>query len=538
MLAALAVEFGAHHPGDLEGPFALRSVGPREDSLLLVIAEPHRSRVLRCLLGRPGDGPPSAPALEQTGSRGPWLVLGPRGAGGTVLIPKDHGPALRLAQQELTARQAARPGGGSWPAWSGSPAGRTAASTVLRRIRLFADDAVVDFRTSLPGEAVLAGPYPDLLESAARPSVMAVCNSTGGHGCSSLAAALAQALGREGHRVLYVATQRGLPSGPGLYGGDWPAADAGLATVSRDPARHVEQLPSLAHAFVRCSSPGADGPDQARQLANLLRHPFLDAAFSHVVIDASATGLPHAAARTADLTIVPWRRVPRPPGRQGTDVHLTPLGEIWAWLDETYREVQRMPRLEDYYAHAERLAQFARTHGTDTPDHPLEDVLERQMFLHDTETAGARRWGAQWTAARDGWISHLLREQTSDTRWDDAAGTRVLRTLSAQEWSAALRNKITAAAHEVLCDLPAASRRRRPWLVPTVRIRADALHAVREACAQTGLQVSSTVLPDIGDATRPASRARWEEAVHQLVGEVGRSRPLEWCIDGHSVISF
>lgn len=525
VLAALVAEFGAHRPGDLEGPLALRWVGPREDSLLLAIAKAHRDRVLRRLLGHVEAGGPDVPELEQIGREGQYLVLGRRTVGGTLLLPKDHGPALRLVQEDLAARQDGADGERVRPSWSDSPDGRATASTVLRRIHLFAGDDLVDFRHALPGDDVLAGPYPELLAPAGRPRVLAVGNSKGGHGCSSLAASLAEVLGRQGHRVLYLQTSRGPQGGPGLQGHRWPEADPGLDTVAKDPALHVQQLPHLAHSFVRCSTPGPDGPGQARQLALLLRHPDIDAAFSHVVIDASPTGLPHAATRTADLTLVPWRHVLRPPGRDVTEVHLTPLGEAWVWLADGYRKAQQLPLLEDYEAYEERLAQFTRERGADDADHPLEDVIDRRLFLSDTQDTGAERWGSRWAAARAGWIKHLLREQDSDTGWDDAAGARVRRTLSDQEWATVLQAQVARTTGELLRDLPGPTGRRQPLLVPTTRMPADAVQTVRAACAAQGLQVSSTVLPDIGDAGRPDSRARWADAVRQLADEACAALP-------------
>ncbi|RNG38011.1 hypothetical protein EEJ42_02200, partial [Streptomyces botrytidirepellens] len=96
VLAALVSDFGVHCPGD-DGPFALRWVGPREDSLVLAAAEAHRERVMRSLLAAGGadavQGAPPGPGQK-------WITLaGP--SGGTLLLPRDHGPALRRAVEEL-----------------------------------------------------------------------------------------------------------------------------------------------------------------------------------------------------------------------------------------------------------------------------------------------------------------------------------------------------------------------------------------------------------------------------------------------------
>lgn len=516
VLAALVGEFGVHRPGDLGGPFALAWVGPREDSLVLAVAGLHRERVVRCLLeaGTAGDSR-RAPGREQRRTTGQWITLSGF-AGGTLLLPKDHGPALRRTAEAL----ADRPTGGrpqdAPPAWACAQDGRERASAVLRRVRLFADHDTVDFGAGLPGDAVLAGPRPEMLTRAHRPRIVAVVNSKGGHGCSSLAIGLTQALAGQGHRVLHLVTSRGGQDGPGLQGQRWPEADPGLAVMAQDPGRHVHPMPGLGHSFVRCSSAGADGPDQARQLALLLRHPSIDLAFSHVVIDASPTGLPQAAAGTADLTLVPWRRLPRPPGRKVTEVHLTPLGEIWAWLADAYQD--SLPAgLEDDLAFEERLERFAREHGMQEPDDEAEDGLARRLFLRDTDELGRQRWGARWEEARDGWIAHLLHEE--NTGWDEAAGARVPRTLSDQEWETALHSKVARAADELLWNLPISTGRRRPWLVPTTRMPAEADHILRGACTAQGLRMSSTVLPDVGNAALPTSRARWEDAARRLADE-------------------
>ncbi|RNF81164.1 hypothetical protein, partial [Streptomyces botrytidirepellens] len=443
-------------------------------------------------------------------------------SGGTLLLPRDHGPALRRAVEELAARPSSSQPQGTFPVWVGIPGGRERASRVLRRIRLFADHAAVDFRTELPGDAALAGPRPKLLLRARRPRVIAVANCQGGHGCSSLATGLAQAMGGQDHRVLYLLTSRGVQAGPGLQGHRWPEADPGLAAVAQDPGRHVHPLPGLGHAFVRCSAPGADGPDQARQLALLLRHPSIDRVFSHVVIDASPIGLPRAAALTADVTLVPWRRVPRPPGREVTEVRLTPLGAVWAWLADTYRDSEPAG-LEHCYAYEARLEQFARQTGAKKEDDQLEDGLARRLFLHDIDEVGRQRWGARWVAARDGWIAHLLHEKSNG--WDEAAGARVRRTLSDQEWETALHSRVAEAADEVLWNLPVSTGRRRPWLVPTTQMPADVLHTLRGACTAGGLRLFSTVLPDIGNAVLPASLTRWEDAVRQVADEACAQLP-------------
>ncbi|MFD8900515.1 hypothetical protein [Streptomyces ardesiacus] len=284
-------------------------------------------------------------------------------------------------------------------------------------------------------------------------------------------------------------------------------------------------MPGLGHAFVRCSAPGADAPEAARQLALLLRRPALDRAFSHVVIDSSPTGLPRAAASTADLTLAPWRHMPRPPGREVTEVHLTPPpGEIWAWIEGAYRGFENSGAgPEDYAAYEEPLEQFAREHGAQAADSELADTLARRLFLSDTDEAGRQRWGARWEAARDGWIAHLRNQNA--TGWDEAAGARVTRTLSDQEWEAVLRSKVAEAAAEVLWDLPISTGRRRPWLAPTTRMPADVLSTLRQACAAQGLRLSSTVLPDLGNAAGPASRARWEDAARQLADEAHAQLP-------------
>ncbi len=522
VLAALAGEFGVHSPQDQGGPFGLVWVGPREDSLIVAAAAAQRERVVRCLLRAAAADSHGASGCEQHKTTGQWIALaGP--AGGTLLLPRDHGPALLSARADLSGRPANDPAQEVF--WVRTPGGRERASTVLRRIRLFADHDTVDFRTALPEDAELAGPHPELLTRPRRPRVIAVVNSKGGHGCSSLAAGLAQALSGQGHRVLYLLTARGGPGGPGLQGHQWPEADPGLAAVSQEPDRHVLPVPGLGHAFVRCSTLGADGPDEARQLALLLRHPALDRAFSHVVIDASPTGLPRAAASTADLTLVPWRHMPRPPGRDVTEVHLTPQGEVWAWLEGAYRDFENSgpAELEDYAAYEERLDQFVRDHGAQAADDELEDGLVRRLFLHDTDEAGRQRWGTQWDQARDGWIAHLRRKQAAG--WDEAAGARVTRTLSDQEWETALRSRVAEASDEVLWDLPIATGRRRPWLVPTTRMPADVLGALRRASAARGLRLSSTVLPDLGNAVGPASRARWEGAARQLADEAHMQLP-------------
>ncbi|MFI6278073.1 hypothetical protein [Streptomyces sp. NPDC050988] len=519
VLAVLVGEFGVHRPGGLGGPFALSWVGPREDSLVLAVAEPYRERVLRCLLEAGGT-----PGPEQRRPAGQWITL-VHPAGGTLLLPRDHGPVLLHAGQDPAARPFSGTPRGALPDWAAQPGGRERASTVLRRIRLFEGHGTVDFHTALPDDAVLAGPHPELLVRARRPRVIAVVNSKGGHGCSSLATGLAQALAGQGHRVLYLLTSRGVQDGPGLQGHRWPEADPGLAAVAEDPERHVRPLPGLGYSFVRCSAPGADGPDQARQLALLLRHPSIDRAFSHVVIDASPTGLPRAAAHTADLTLAPWRPMPRPPGRQVTEVHLTPLGEAWAWIEAAYQEFEdsEPDEQEGYDAYEERLEQFARENGRTETDDELDDGLARRLFLRDTDEAGRRRWGARWEAARDGWIAHLRHE--SNHGWDEAAGARVPRTLSDQEWQTALHSWVAWAADEVLWGLPASTGRRRPWLVPTTRMPADVVRTIGEACTAQGLRMSSTVLPDLGNQVLPASRARWEDCVRQLAGEACAQLP-------------
>ncbi|MFJ5951434.1 hypothetical protein [Streptomyces noursei] len=525
VLAALVGEFGVHRPGELGGPFALAWVGPREDSLILAAAGPHRERVVRCLLeaGAAADCRGTA-SSQRYKAAGPWISLtGPSG-GGTLLLPRDHGPALLSAVEDLTARPSSGTPQAAPPGWAGTPSGQERASAVLRRIRLFAGRGTLDFRTGLPGDLELAGPRPELLTRTRRPRVVAVANSKGGHGCTSLATGLAQALAGEGHRVLYLVTSRGGPDGPGLQGHQWPETDPGLAAVAQDPGRYVQPLPGLGHAFVRCSTPGADGPDQARQLALLLRHPSLERAYSHVVLDASPTGLPRAAASTADLTLAPWLHVPRPPGREVTEVHLTPLGEVWVWIAGAYRDFDCRPSaLEDYDAYDERLEQFVREHGRQVTDDELEDGLARRLFLRDTDELGRQRWGARWEAAREGWLAHLLQENT--TGWDERAGARIPRTLSDQEWATELGATVARAADEVLWDLPVATGSRRPWLVPTTRMPADGLRHLRAACTAQGLRLTSTVLPEVRTPVMPASRARWENAVRQLADEACAQLP-------------
>jgi hypothetical protein len=523
VLAALVAEFGVHRPGEQDGPFALAWVGPREDSLVLVAAEPHRERVVRCLLEAGGLDGRGAPGLEQRRASSGWIALA-RAAGGTLLLPRDHGPALLRAVEDRAARPSVAQSQGALPAWAGTPSGRERASTVLRRIRLFADHDTVDFHSALPGDTVLAGPHPELLVRARRPRVIAVVNSKGGHGCSSLGAGLAQALAGQKHRVLYLVTSRSGQGGPGLQEHRWPEADPGLAVVAQAPDRHVHPMPGLGHSFVRCSAAGAEGPAQARQLALLLRHPAVDRAFSHVVIDASPTGLPHAAASTADLTLVPWRHMPGLPAREVTEVHSTPRGEIWGWLKDAYRAAEPA-ELEDLDVYEERLEQFAREHGAQLADDELEDGLARRMFLRDTDEAGRQRWGARWEEARDGWIAHLLHEE--NTGWDQAAATRIPRTLSDQEWEAALHSRVAKAADELLWNLPLSTGRRRPWLVATTRMPADVVRTLRGACTAQGLRMASTVLPDAGNAVLPTARARdrWQDAARRLADEACAQLP-------------
>ncbi|MFF3787145.1 hypothetical protein [Streptomyces sp. NPDC001933] len=468
-----------------------------------------------------GAGGLKAPALEQRKGAGKWFTLADP-AGGLLLLPHDHGQALLRATADL----ASQPSNGSvrsgFPLWMDTPSGQERASTVLRRIRLFVNRPTVDFRTALPGDAALAGPHPQLLTRTRRPRVIAVVNSKSGHGCSSLAAGLSQALADQDHRVLYLLTSRGKRSGSGLWVHRWPEADPGLSTVAQDPERHIHSLPGLGHAFVRCSTPGADGPDQARQLALLLRHPSLDRAFSHVVIDASPTGLPHAAASTADLTLAPWRRMPHPPGREVTEVHLTALGKVWDWIEASYRDFAYSWPDEPEKCD-ERLDRFVRETGRQEVDGEFEDGAARRLFLRDSDEAGRQRWGAQWEEARDGWIAHLLRK--NDHGWDEAAGRRTRRTLSDQEWKAALQSKVGEAADEVLWDLPVGTGRRRPWLVPTTQLPADVVRTIGEACSAQGLRLASTIVPDVGSLDLPASRSRWKNAVRQLTGEACAQLP-------------
>ncbi|MEU9761928.1 hypothetical protein AB0D98_19705 [Streptomyces sp. NPDC047987] len=88
-----------------------------------------------------------------------------------------------------------------------------------------------------------------------------------------------------------------------------------------------------------------------------------------------------------------------------------------------------------------------------------------------------------------------------------------------------MRSRVAEAADEVLWDLPISTGRRRPCLVPTTRMPADALRPLRQACAAQGLRLSSTVLPDLGSAVGPASLARWEDAARQLADEAHAHLP-------------
>ncbi|MFI0813517.1 hypothetical protein [Streptomyces echinatus] len=88
-----------------------------------------------------------------------------------------------------------------------------------------------------------------------------------------------------------------------------------------------------------------------------------------------------------------------------------------------------------------------------------------------------------------------------------------------------MRSRVAEASEEVLWDLPIATGRRRPWLVPTTRMPADVLGALRRASAAQGLRLFSTVLPDLGNAVGPASRARWENAARQLADEAHMQLP-------------
>ncbi|MFH0245882.1 hypothetical protein ACGRHY_26495 [Streptomyces sp. HK10] len=88
-----------------------------------------------------------------------------------------------------------------------------------------------------------------------------------------------------------------------------------------------------------------------------------------------------------------------------------------------------------------------------------------------------------------------------------------------------MRSRVAEAADEVLWDLPIFTGRRRPWLAPTTRMPADVLRPLRQACAAQDLRLSSTVLPDLGNAVGPASLARWEDAARQLGDEAHAQLP-------------
>ncbi|MFJ5817350.1 hypothetical protein ACIQGT_26150 [Streptomyces sp. NPDC093108] len=156
-------------------------------------------------------------------------------------------------------------------------------------------------------------------------------------------------------------------------------------------------------------------------------------------------------------------------------------------------------------------------------DDESENGLARRMFLRETDEAGQRRWGARWEEARDGWAAHLLHER--NTGWDQAAGARIPRILSDQEWEAVLHSRVTRAADELLWNLPVSTGRRRPWLVPTTRMPAEVVRTLRGACTAQGLHLSSTVLPDVGNAVLPTSRARWQDAVRQLADKACAQLP-------------
>ncbi|MFE9250925.1 hypothetical protein [Streptomyces sp. NPDC007088] len=145
------------------------------------------------------------------------------------------------------------------------------------------------------------------------------------------------------------------------------------------------------------------------------------------------------------------------------------------------------------------------------------------MFLRATDDAGRQRWGARWEEARDGWIAHLLREET--TGWDQAAATRTPRTLTDQEWEAALHSRVAKGADELLWNLPTSTGQRRPWLVATTRMPAEAVHTLRGACTAQGLRLASTVLPDTGNAVPPPARDRWEDAARRLADEARAQLP-------------
>ncbi|GAA2720650.1 hypothetical protein GCM10010315_41540 [Streptomyces luteosporeus] len=53
------------------------------------------------------------------------------------------------------------------------------------------------------------------------------------------------------------------------------------------------------------------------------------------------------------------------------------------------------------------------------------------------------------------------------------------------------------------------------------------LNTLRTACAAQGLRLSSTVLPELGNAVGPASRARGEDAARQLADEAHAQLP-QW----------
>jgi hypothetical protein len=54
---------------------------------------------------------------------------------------------------------------------------------------------------------------------------------------------------------------------------------------------------------------------------------------------------------------------------------------------------------------------------------------------------------------------------------------------------------------------------------------ADVLGALRRETEAQGLRLSSTILPNLGNAVGPASRARWEDTARQLADEAHMQLP-------------
>ncbi|MFE2850210.1 hypothetical protein ACFXJO_03655 [Streptomyces lavendulae] len=523
-LSALVAEFGAHHPGALGGPFALSWVGPREDSLLLSIAEPHRERVLRRLLSHLPTNLADGQDPEPQSGRSTVLEL--TVGGGALLFPADHREALATAKAAVPV-----PSAPAYPAWMNRPDGQGAASTVLRRIRLFAESGLLDFSEHLPAPGILDGPHPEQLHAAGRPRIISVCNASGGHGCTSLAAGLAEALSQQGHRVLLLGTaiarpgQRSWDGNRQSHGHD---AQSPLGAMIEDPAAHLHQPPGSSHTFANVSA-DRDGEEQARQLALLLRHPDLDARFTHVVIDASPTGLPAAAASGADLVLVPWRNAPtKAPGSTVTERRLTERGEIWTWLSDTYQR----------WSPGSLSGKDADPCDLDEDDNPFElgagdsyspsgqhlDDLEariQQQFLDEVEPFAADRWGAKWPDALAGWAAHLQRMESSPRGWDTEAGAYVTRELSAEEQTAAAEARVAQSAGWCLDGLPPLRGRHRYVLVPTTDRAAQPSPEIRAACNTLGHAAASTTLPLMSVYNYPtrASQERYQRAVAGLAEE-------------------